>query len=343
MAFGTEEQKQRFLPPILKAEEFWCQGFSEPDAGSDLANVKTTAVLDGDEWVINGQKVWTSLGHLADWIFVVVPHRPDGPAKHQGISFLLCPIDQPGVDMRPIRQITGDGRVQRGLLRRRPHVRRPGRRRGRRRLEGRDGHPRLRAGHGVPRPAAALRRRVPTRSSTCARERGPTARPAIRHGSPTPTSASSSCASPGCARSRQLLNGGSLGPEASIGKLHWSRLAPAARRAGDGRARRRRADRTRRRRRLGDLQHTFLFSRAETIYAGSSRSSATSSASASSACPRPRVTAISRRRTGDLTRPTESDSGCLRSRSAATAVEVVEQLEEHLRLHAPEVLALADG
>src|SRR5690606_39231880 len=107
MMFGTDEMKQRFLPPILRAEEYWCQGFSEPDAGSDLANVKTTAVLDGDEWVINGQKVWTSLGHIADWIFVVCKTDTGAAKKHEGISFLLCPIDQPGVELRPITQITG--------------------------------------------------------------------------------------------------------------------------------------------------------------------------------------------------------------------------------------------
>ena len=107
MMFGTEEQKRRFLPPILKAEEFWCQGFSEPNAGSDLANVQTHAALDGDQWVINGQKVWTSLGHIADWIFVVCRTDRTAAKKHDGISFLLCPMDQPGVDVRPIRQMTG--------------------------------------------------------------------------------------------------------------------------------------------------------------------------------------------------------------------------------------------
>jgi alkylation response protein AidB-like acyl-CoA dehydrogenase len=108
MAFGTEQQKQRFLPPILKSEEFWCQGFSEPDAGSDLANVKTTAVLDGDEWVINGQKVWTSLGHIADWIFVVCRTDPDAPKKHQGLTYFLMDMEQPGVQVVPLRQITGE-------------------------------------------------------------------------------------------------------------------------------------------------------------------------------------------------------------------------------------------
>src|SRR4051794_19766759 len=106
MAFGTAEQRARFLGPILRAEEFWCQGFSEPDAGSDLANIKTTAVLDGDQWHINGQKVWTSLGHIADWIFVVCRTDPSA-SKHRGLSFLLAPVDQPGIELRPIRQITG--------------------------------------------------------------------------------------------------------------------------------------------------------------------------------------------------------------------------------------------
>lgn len=103
---GTEEQKQHFLPRILSGEDVWCQGYSEPDAGSDLANVKTRAVLDGDEWIINGQKIWTSAGHLANWIFVVCRTDPEA-AKHRGITFILVPMDQPGVDVRPIEMLSG--------------------------------------------------------------------------------------------------------------------------------------------------------------------------------------------------------------------------------------------
>jgi alkylation response protein AidB-like acyl-CoA dehydrogenase len=103
--YGTPEQKARFLPPIREGSELWCQGYSEPDAGSDLANVKTRAVRDGDQWVITGQKVWTSLAHQADWCFVVCRTDPDS-VRHRGLSYLLVPMDQPGVEVRPITQIT---------------------------------------------------------------------------------------------------------------------------------------------------------------------------------------------------------------------------------------------
>jgi alkylation response protein AidB-like acyl-CoA dehydrogenase len=132
IAFGTPEQRRRFLPPVKAVEELWCQGYSEPGAGSDLASVATTAVRDGDQWVITGQKVWTSLAHVADWCFVLARTEPDPaspggrppgtprgaspggrppgtPRGHRsaGLSYLLVPMRQPGVTVRPIRQLTG--------------------------------------------------------------------------------------------------------------------------------------------------------------------------------------------------------------------------------------------
>jgi alkylation response protein AidB-like acyl-CoA dehydrogenase len=111
IAFGTHEQKNRFLPPIRNVTELWCQGYSEPGAGSDLAAVATRAVLDGQEWVITGHKIWTSLAHLSDWCFVLArtePPRTEPPgSRAAGLSYLLVPMDSQGVTVRPITQLTG--------------------------------------------------------------------------------------------------------------------------------------------------------------------------------------------------------------------------------------------
>ncbi len=105
--FGNDAQRQRFLPKISAGEEYWCQGYSEPGAGSDLSNVRTRATLEKGQWVIEGQKIWTSLAQLADWCFLVCRTTP-GSQGREGISYLLVPMDQPGIDIRPIRQMTGD-------------------------------------------------------------------------------------------------------------------------------------------------------------------------------------------------------------------------------------------
>jgi alkylation response protein AidB-like acyl-CoA dehydrogenase len=106
--FGSEDQKQRFLPRIASGEDVWCQGYSEPNAGSDLANVQTRAEKRDSEWILNGQKVWTSGAAESDWCFVVCRTDPEAEPKHRGISYILVPMDQEGIEIRPIVQMTGD-------------------------------------------------------------------------------------------------------------------------------------------------------------------------------------------------------------------------------------------
>jgi alkylation response protein AidB-like acyl-CoA dehydrogenase len=271
MMFGTDEQKARFLAPILRAEEFWCQGFSEPDAGSDLANVKVSAVLDGDEWVINGQKVWTSLGHIADWIFVVCRTDPTAVKKHEGISFILCPIDQPGVELRPITQITGtaefnevfftDARTSADMV-----VGPIG-----------QGWKIVMATLGFERGTAFLAQQLRFAEEfrsvvEFAKQRGCGQDLIMRQRLADTYIGLEIMRLTGLRTVSAILQGGQPGPESSIGKLHWSKWHQ---RLGELEMDLMGADGQilvdeGGERQLRDFQYTFQFSRAHTIYAGSS-------------------------------------------------------------------------
>ncbi len=271
VAMGTEQQKQRFLPPILKATELWCQGYSEPDAGSDLANVKTKAVLDGDEWVITGQKVWTTFAHHADWCFVITRTDFDAPA-HQGISYILVPMKQPGVTYRPLRQMTGAGEFNEVFF---DEARTPadmvvG--------EVNGGWKTAMTTLGFERGTAFLSMQLAFERewhnvADVARKNGAADDPVIRDRLAKAYVGVRVMAYNGMRMQTALSTTGKVGPEASIGKLYWSNwhrnlgelamdlLGPAGQIvpvAGNGEYA------------LDDFQRSYMFARSETIYAGSS-------------------------------------------------------------------------
>jgi alkylation response protein AidB-like acyl-CoA dehydrogenase len=271
IAYGTEAQKQRFLPKIQAVEELWCQGYSEPNAGSDLSNVQTRAVLDGDQWVINGQKVWTTLAHRAQWCFAVVRTNPDAPA-HKGLSYLLVPMKQPGVTVRPLKQMTGtaefnevffdDARTDRDLV--------VG--------DVDDGWKVAMATLGFERGTAFLSQQLRFQEELVelvetARKNGASDDPHVRDGLARAYVGVQIMKYNGLRMLSSLVRTGVLGPESSIGKLFWSTwhrnlgelamevLGPQALLVAGGPG----GEYV-----LDELHRTFMFSRSETIYAGSS-------------------------------------------------------------------------
>ena len=219
---GTEEQKRHHLPRILSGQDRWCQGYSEPNAGSDLAGLSTRAELDGDEWIINGQKTWTSEGHLANWIFVLCRTDADAP-KHRGITFLLCPMDQPGVEVRPIVNAAGshdfnevffsDARTARGCVIGEPD-------------DGWRVTTQLlafeRGGDATTVPL--IMRALVDRLVDLAREKGVSSDPVVRQRLAGLASRAEILRYSGMRTLTAVLSGGAPGPESSINKIMWTEL-----------------------------------------------------------------------------------------------------------------------
>jgi len=222
MKFGTPKQQERFLTKILTAEDLWCQGFSEPNAGSDLANLQTRAVRDGDHFVVNGQKVWTSMGHVADWGFFLVRTDPDA-AKHKGISFLLIDMKTPGITVRPLRQMTGEAEFNETFL---DNVRVP--------VENLVG--KLNEGWSVAITTLAYERDLLTfirhislrnalhRLVRLTQARGRAADPIVRQKIAQLWIGEQALQLNGYRSLTKILRGGAPGPEGSTSKLFWSQL-----------------------------------------------------------------------------------------------------------------------
>ena len=222
MKYGTPAQRARFLSRILTADDLWCQGFSEPNAGSDLANLQTRAALEGDHFVVNGQKVWTSMGHVADWCFLLVRTDPEA-AKHKGISFLLVDMETPGITVRPLRQLTGEAEFNEVFY---DNVRIPAEN-----LVGK-----LNEGWSVALHTLAYERDLltfirhislqtaVTRLTRLARDRGKGGDPVLRQKIAGIYIGEQALKLNGYRSLTRILRGGAPGPEGSIAKLHWSQV-----------------------------------------------------------------------------------------------------------------------
>jgi len=271
LAYGTEDQKRRFLPKIQSVEELWCQGYSAPNAGSDLANAQTRGVLDGAQWVIDGQKVWTTLAHRAQWCFCVTRTDP-ASSGHAGLSYLLIPMDQPGVEVRPLRQMTGTAEFNEVFF--------SDARTDASNVLGdvNEGWRVAMATLGFERGTAFLSQQLGFQRELgevidAARTSGTLDDPIVRHELADSYIGVQIMRFNGMRMLTSLLTRGVLGPESSIGKLYWSTwhrtLGERALRAL-GSAAMLVEDQPPSDYALNELERIFMFSRSETIYAGSS-------------------------------------------------------------------------